>query len=118
MCNFLFIANPFPGEIVESGFTTASNHQIRLPVINQNNPVAGSSKTFLDKPGIKLKFKNQSTVQSPTCKKRKNNADLDNQNPNDINSILKKHGLKFDNCTFNNCVFNITSCTCNKENNP
>ncbi|XP_051157971.1 uncharacterized protein LOC127279582 isoform X1 [Leptopilina boulardi] len=100
------------GKAVISEFTTANRNPIILPVVNQNN---GSSKLFSAKPGIKLKFKNQSTVQPP--KSEKSFENLDNQNRNDINSALKKHDLKFENCTFNNCVFNVTSCNCNKENN-
>lgn len=84
-------------------------------VINQNEP--GSSKSFLDKPPIKMNVENQPIVQPPPCKKRKSNEDLDNQNQNDTSSTLKKHDLKYDNCTFNNCTFNVSSCNCNKENN-
>ena len=110
-----FTTNFFSGKVVESGFITANKNQILIPIESQNKS-AVKNNTFLNKPNIKLAFKNPSIHQSSTSKKRKNIEDLDNQNHSDTNTILKKHDLKFDNCTFNNCVFNVSSCDCNKEN--
>ncbi|XP_043286226.1 uncharacterized protein [Venturia canescens] len=102
-----------PSEVVKSSFTAVRKNPIFIPITHRNKPGIGKKNLFFNKPRIKLPFKNV-TVQSPTCKRKKNNEDSDDKNHNHRNSVLKD-GLKFSNCTFNNCIFNITLCNCNKE---
>lgn len=124
--------------MVKSGFTTARNNPIFIPMSNQNKPDVGKKNLFWEKPGIKLNFlneenvqpstsekrknikdsdsENQAAVQPPIFKRKKNNEDSGNKVYNDISSTLKTDRLEFSNCTFNNCVFNVVSCECNKEN--
>ncbi|XP_063986126.1 uncharacterized protein LOC135167164 [Diachasmimorpha longicaudata] len=145
---------PVPCGTVSSGFRTPNHKPLTVPVFKENRFKSGTS--FLNKPPIKLKFKNQSIDDPPACKTRKNIEDLDlrshnerssptclNQNepggrelptilPSTCGKIIsnqvynnhletslavKRHYLRFEDCTFNQCTFNISRCDCDKENN-
>ncbi|XP_057319850.1 uncharacterized protein LOC130664103 [Microplitis mediator] len=98
-----------------SGFTTASNHTIPLPVINQNDINNNNKQLLTKKPSVKLAFNHQKTINAP-LKKIENTDKRVTHNNNDITSIMKGEGLKLKHCTLNNCVFNLNLCSCNKEN--
>lgn len=100
---------------MDSGFTTARNNPIPIPVKNGTDLNYKKKQLFIEKPALKRCFGNKPVIQSTLPKKIKRTEVP--KNNKDVTSMFKEREFVLENCTLNNCVFNLTSCTCNKENN-
>ncbi|CAD6219033.1 GSCOCG00011505001-RA-CDS, partial [Cotesia congregata] len=84
--------NSIQDRSVKSGFTTARNKTILIPVINQSDINNNTKQLFTNKTAVKLNFSHQEKSYQASLKKTQNNDKHTIRTNKDTASIMEKGG--------------------------